>query len=65
MNIAESWEEHQFPNLHVLSVHGRTNGVEDITSAVVDLVQLGARRGFEVDVELSRLPQIMPLFGDL
>ena len=58
------WEKYQFPNLRRLSVFLHERKDEDMSSAINNLVRLGAYKGFEVDVKFSSL-KIMPPFGDL
>ncbi|KAF8349282.1 hypothetical protein F5887DRAFT_486189 [Amanita rubescens] len=61
-NIVESWEKRQFPRLRLLSVYVDHRG-EDMTSAVGDLMRLGADKGLEVDVSSTPFPMVLP-FGD-
>ena len=55
----KSWEKRQFPKLRFVSVHVNGNGSEEgITSAVADLMRVGAGKGFEIDVNFTPFPMI-------
>ncbi len=62
-NIVKSWKKRQFPKLRLLSVYVDNRG-EDMTSAVGDLIRLGADKGFEVDISSTPFPTVVP-FSDL
>ena len=58
LTAIKSWEKRQFPKLRFVSVHLSDNGSEEgITS---DLMQVGADKGFEIDVNFTPLPMILP-----
>jgi hypothetical protein len=54
--VIETWEKHQFPKLRFVSVHVNDERSEEITSAIADLMRVGADKGAEIDVNSSPLP---------
>ena len=47
----------RFASVHVNNDHGN-----DITSAIADLMRVGADKGIEIDVNSSPLPTVLPSF---
>ena len=60
--IIKSWGKYQFPMLRFASVHVNNDHSNDITSAIADLMRVGADKGIEIDVNSSPLPTVLPSF---
>ena len=56
----ESWEKHQFSKLRFVSIHVSDNRSEGMTSAIADLMRVGADKRIEIDVTSSPLPTVTP-----
>jgi hypothetical protein len=60
--VIQSWEKYQFPKLRFVSAHVNNDHNIRITSAIADLMQVGADKGIEMDVNSSPLPTALPFF---
>ena len=60
--VIKSWEKHQFQKLCFVFLQVNDDRSEGITSAIADLMRVGADKGFETDVKSSPLPTRLPFW---
>ena len=60
--VIKSWEKHQFPKLRFVSVYVNDDGSDGTTSAIADLMRVGADKGFEIEINSSPLPTMLPFW---